>query len=118
MALKQNITFGAFSLWGIYGGVRGWNFYNEEYQLTTQTFVKKNKEHPDFYPEKDRPNYYYITRFNYAVAGVFYYMTPITFCFAGINEIYRAEVNLRSLNNCKKLQPYYNPFYPVYHSQK
>ena len=114
MALKQKITLGAFSVWGIYGGVRGWNFYNKEYQMKNEYFERNRKQ----YHEKDRPTHYYITHIVYAVSGVGYYIFPISGCFAVLNEFYRIETKLRNLNNCKQREYYYNPFYPIYYSRK
>lgn len=118
MLLHKNVIHGATALWGMYGGVRGWNYYNKEYELQTNYYKKKNEEYPNFYPMNKCPKYYYITRVYYAVAGVIYYIFPITCSTACVNEVYRAEIILRNMAESKETAPYYNPFYPVYYSNK
>ena len=98
-------VYGAITIWGIYGGVRGWNFYK-----------KKNEEYPTLHPVSGSTSDYYIKRSCYAIAGVFYYTLPITRIFSYINEVYRVEIILRNMNNSKETVPYYNPFYPIYYS--
>ena len=118
MLLQKSTIRGATALWGMYGGVRGWNYYNTEYELQTNYYKKKNEENPTIYSMNEAPSYYYITRSCYACAGVIYYILPLTFVFAGVNEFYRTEIMLRNMVEIKKTVPYYNPFYPFYYSRK
>lgn len=108
-AKKFGIAFQA--LRGLYGGVRGWSFYNTEYELETK-YYEKNKVYNIL--SKNAPTHYYITQSFYTLIGAGYYILPITFFFASFNEIYRAETILRKLECNEKKEFYYNPFYPFY----
>ena len=113
--MKFEIIFGSVSLWGIYGGVRGWNYYNKEHELDVIKFEKDQQAYPTIYTENKRPHYYYSTRMMYGVAGFLHYITPPFCLFSIVNEVYRGEVYLRNMEDAKKHVSYYNPFHPLHH---
>lgn len=110
--MKEEIIFGSVSLWGIYGGVRGWNYYNKAHELQTIKFEKDHKEYPTIYTENKRPYYYYSTRTLYGVVGFFHYIVPPFCLFSIVNEVYRCETYLRNIKSAKNQVSYYDPFYP------
>lgn len=111
--MKEEIIFGSVSLWGLYGGVRGWNYYNKEHELDTIRFEKDQKSFPTIYTENKRPQYYYSTRIIYGVLGVFHYIIPPWSLISIVNEVYRCETYLRNIKNAKNRKSYYDPFYPT-----
>lgn len=113
--MKYEIVFGSITLWGIYGGVRGCNYYNKKHKLDVIKFENDQKSYPTIYTENKRPHYYYSTRMMYGVAGVFHYITPPWCILSIINEAYRGETYLRNMESAKNKQSYYNPFYPVHY---
>jgi hypothetical protein len=111
--MKEDIIFGSVSLWGIYGGVRGWNYYNKVHELKTIRFEKDHKEYPTIYTENKRPHYYYSTCTLYGVVGFFHYIVPPFCLFSIVNEVYRCETYLRNIKSAKNHVSYYDPFYPI-----
>ena len=111
--MKTEIIFGSVSLWGIYGGVRGWDYYNKAHELQTIRFEKNHKEYPTIYTENKRPHYYYIERTLYGVVGFFHYIVPPFCLFSIVNEVYRCEIYLRNVKSAKNHVSYYDPFYPL-----
>lgn len=97
------------------GFYRGIDHYEYDYENDTNDYKKKwEKDNRDYaqygidIPIK--PTKYYLTGLSYGFTGTLCYFN-IFFGFNIPKELYRLEVNLRSLDDEKK-KPYYRTVYP------
>lgn len=116
--MGEKIAIGCITMWGtwcLYGGVRGWNFYNIVHENKLKEFEKDHKRYPTIYTKDKQPTYFYLTRSMYGMRGILHYACPPFSIFAFINEAYRAEAYFRNLNDHKNNLSYIDPFYPISH---
>ena len=79
--------------------INKYNIEKEKYSSTTYKPLMPNK-----------PTYFYITSILYGVYGFGAYIFPLTSPACFMKEIYRIEINLRSINDEKKTK-FYNTVY-------
>jgi hypothetical protein len=91
---KKPIIITTLSLWCSLGLYRGGQKYDYEYNSK-----KYNNK-----------SYLYTVKFSNSILYGFLYMNPIFFPFILYKEIYRLEVNLKKLENEKKINYYYEIF--------
>jgi hypothetical protein len=114
----RRVLFGTTSFWGVLGFYRGIDHYEYDYENDMNDYNKKMKKW-----EKDnrdyvqygidipiKPTKYYLTGISYGFTGTASYFN-IFFGFNIPKELYRLEVNLRSLDD-EKQKPYYRKVYP------
>jgi len=103
------------SSWGLLGFTRG---IKENDYIYRQDMERYNKDieryHKDMvlYPtiifsQPIKPTKFYITGIFRGCVGVLLYLTPVTGPLCMIKELYRAEINIRKLDDEKKSR-YYN----------
>jgi hypothetical protein len=116
---------GCLASWGSLGFYRGIHDYNYENKIKTESYKKdmiyyENKKEQykkdkmkypsmDLYEPKEplKPNYFYLTSFTHGIFGSWLYICPITMPVCFIKELYRIEINLRSVND-EKNTAFYN----------
>uniref|UniRef100_A0A6C0CW87 Uncharacterized protein n=1 Tax=viral metagenome TaxID=1070528 RepID=A0A6C0CW87_9ZZZZ len=116
---------GCLASWGSLGFYRGICDYNYENKIKTESYKidmiyyeNKKKQYKkdiikypsiDFYEPKEplKPNYFYLSSFSHGIFGSWLYICPITMPVCFVKELYRIEINLRSVND-EKNTAFYN----------
>jgi hypothetical protein len=111
--------------WGSLGFYRGIHDYDYENKIKTESYKKDMKyyeykkeqykkdkiKYPsiDLYEPKAplKPNYFYLTSFSHGIFGSFLYVCPISMPICFVKELYRIEINLRSVDD-EKNTAFYN----------
>ena len=111
---------GCASAWSALGFYRGVKEYNYEDKIDMDSYnsklnqynIDKEKYHNTTYTATIpiKPTYFYITSILYGVYGSSTYIFPLTSPACFMKEIYRIEINLRSINDEKKTK-FYNTVY-------
>ena len=92
MSKKEIIVFLTGTSWSLLGCKRGLHSYDYHYQSTP------------------KETYFYLSKGQQGVLGLFLYLNPLLFPFHLYKEMYRLEVNLRGLEEEKKTD-YYNTIF-------
>jgi hypothetical protein len=90
MKYSKEIFIGAFTSWSVLGFKRGIDDYNYKYKKLS-----------------NKKTYLYSKKILFGFSGALLYACPIFYLITIPKEIYRLEVNLRSLEDEKKTD-YYN----------
>lgn len=88
--------------WGALGFYRGCKLYNWDYK---EDCILYNKEENKKYYKK--PQYFFSSCAAYGLTGIIFYANPFFLVITFSKEIYRAEVNIRGLNEEKEKRHYY-----------
>ena len=89
------------SSWITLGFYRGINAYNSNYKKEYNRY-EKNKKY------NIKPEYFYFQSICSGIFGIIIYINPFTVPFVIPKELYRLEVNIRSLDNEKENENYNN----------
>jgi len=115
MSISRKLWMTLIPSWGLLGFTRG---IKENEYMYRQDMERYNKDieryHKDIvlYPtitnsQPIKPTKFYVTGVFRGFVGVLLYLTPVTGPLCIIKELYRAEINIRKLDDEKKSK-YYN----------
>jgi hypothetical protein len=91
-------------IWGSLGFYRGVKLYNYDNKKALLDY--ENNKDKEFY-KVVKPQYFYSSCVGNGSMGFFFYVNPFMLFLTIPKELYRLEVNMRSLNDEKEKDKYY-----------
>ena len=119
--LNKTLFGGLTGCLGTIGFYRGIKSYDYEHNIQMESYKKDtiyyNKEKERYSKNKYldityeprqpvKPSYFYFSMIGYGLFGILVYVNPIMLPIVFVKEMYRLEINLRSIDNEKKTNFY------------
>lgn len=117
-----NISLFGWGSLGFYRGIRDYSYENKikmdlykkdmnYYEYKKEIYKKDKIKYPNIHlyePKQPlKPIFFYLTSFSHGIFGSFLYVFPISMPVCFVKELYRIEINLRSVHD-EKNTAFYN----------